>query len=88
MTNVIKMQTGQPKPAPMEISEHSLQVGDELYRVRRAVEPDTNGGGFVMIYDSRRPACAGVLRAVPGRARRAADRRVADRLPPGTRARS
>jgi hypothetical protein len=46
MTNVINL-PGQPE---MEISEYSLSVGDELYRVRRAVEPDTKGG-FVTIKD-------------------------------------
>jgi hypothetical protein len=51
MTNVINL-PGQPEPSPMEISEYSLSVGDELYRVRRAVELDANGGGFVIIYDS------------------------------------
>jgi hypothetical protein len=35
----------------MEISEYSLTVGDDLYRVRRAVERDTQGG-FVTIHDS------------------------------------
>lgn len=47
MTNVINL-PGHPE---IEISEYSLSVGDELYSVRRAVEPDTKGG-FVIIYDS------------------------------------
>jgi hypothetical protein len=38
-------------PQPLEISEYSLTVGDGLYRVRRAVERDTQGG-FVTIHDS------------------------------------
>jgi hypothetical protein len=48
-SNVTNLQ-GQPK-SEMEIGEYSLQVGDELYRVRRAVETDTRGG-FVTIKDS------------------------------------
>ena len=35
----------------MEISEYSLEVGDGLYRVRRAVERDTKAG-FVTIHDA------------------------------------
>jgi hypothetical protein len=38
-------------PDPMEISEYSLAVGDDLYRVRRAVERDTQAG-FVTIKDA------------------------------------
>ena len=35
----------------LEISEYSLKVGGELYRVRRAVDRDMQGG-FVTIHDS------------------------------------
>ena len=45
-SNIISLRTR------MEISEYFLQIGGESYRVRRAVESDTNGGGFVMIYES------------------------------------
>src|ERR1700676_1593117 len=44
-SNIISLRTR------MEISEYFLQIGGESYRVRRAVESDTNGGGFVVYYD-------------------------------------
>jgi hypothetical protein len=50
-TNVVNLRKIRAKPSPMEISEFSLPVGDEVYTVRRAVERDTQAG-FVTIYDS------------------------------------
>ena len=49
-SNVIRLRTGKPIPDTLEISETSMTVGDELYRVRRAVDRDTKRG-FVTIID-------------------------------------
>jgi hypothetical protein len=49
--NVVSLHKVPAEPEAMEISEYSLAVGDDLYRVRRAVEPDTQAG-FVTIHDS------------------------------------
>jgi hypothetical protein len=49
-TNVISLRTGMPRAEPLESSEYSLTVGDENYRVRRAVDRDTQRG-FVTIVD-------------------------------------
>jgi hypothetical protein len=50
-TNVISLRTREPVPEPMLVSTHSLLIGGEIYRVRRAVERDTKCG-FVTIHDS------------------------------------
>jgi hypothetical protein len=49
--NVVALHKVPVAPEPMEISEYSLDVGDGVYRVRRAVERDTQAG-IVMIYDA------------------------------------
>jgi hypothetical protein len=49
-TNVVLLRTGKPKPPPLEITKYSLNVGGEIYGVRRAVDADTQRG-FVTICD-------------------------------------
>jgi hypothetical protein len=49
-SNVVSIRTGEPKPEPLQVTEYSLTVGEESYRVRRAVDRDTQRG-FVTIFD-------------------------------------
>jgi hypothetical protein len=52
--NVVSIRTGLPKPEPLDIREYKIQINEDVYGVRRAVDRETKAGLLTITDDEGR----------------------------------